>query len=415
MFGTNLVYSAVDQAWYGTFLSTFSALGMNALRYPGGTVTESDFDFHASNVSGTKTDCITLTQFFSAVTSNNFTPILVVPTKRYRSNYGTTGVQATKDFVRAVNVNHYVTTPGDLGTWSGKVDLWELGNEYYADPGTGANPYTDPLSRTLYGQIANAFGTGMKAVDSTVLPIVQFHRGDTTSEVNEIRSQLSAGVMGGCLTHLYPSPSTPFTTVENQIGDGVAGFGTLNLEPMITEWNMANSSSTGLVLANYLPQLFQAQVNSGVSISTQWPLMWHNNSVDTALAENDGTLRPPGQVYQWLNQCANNRNTVPTTSSDSAIACLAWKDTSGHLSILVLCGASQSNAQVTVTINGYNGSNFQVTSAKRLSAAGGPGTESSAAPAAVASVSPAKNSNVLTITTNKITQQEVIKIDVTRL
>ena len=85
------------------------------------------------------------------------------------------------------------------------------------------------------------------------------------------------------------------------------------------------------------------------------------------------------------------------------------------MTILVLCGASQEDASCAITINGYNGSNFVVTSAQRLSAAGGTGTETSHTPATVSNVSPAKNGNVLTITTNKNSKQEVIRIDITRL
>lgn len=410
MFGTNLVYSAIDQLHWTDFLNTFDALGMNALRYPGGTVTEADFDFRQSNVSGTKTDCITLTQFLQAVAANGYTPILVAPTKRFRSTYATTGAAYARDFVKAVNIDHGVPG-GEQFQTTQTVALWEMGNEYYASPGTGSNPNTDPLTPTLYGKIANKFGTEMKTIDASIIPVVQFYRSDLAA-AQTIKNQLSPGVMEGCLTHLYPAPAASFSSVQTQVEDGAAIFG---LSPMITEWNMANDSVTGLTLANYLPKLFQAQVEAGVTISTQWPLMWHNNSVDTALAQLDGQLRPPGQVYQWLNQAANNRNTVPTSTSSTALDCLAWKDTSGHLSLLILCGASQSDAQVAITINGYNGSNFVVTSAQRLSAAGGPGTESAHTTATVSNVSPLKSGNVLTITTNKLTQQEVIRIDITRL
>ena len=410
MFGTNLVYSAIDQAHWNDFLNTFDALGMNALRYPGGTVTEADFDFRQSHVNGAKTDCITLTQFLQAVAANDFTPILVAPTKRFRSNYTTTGAAYARDFVQAVNIDHGIAGGEQFGTTQ-TVALWEMGNEYYASPGTGSNPYTDPLTPTLYGKIANKFGTEMKTIDGSVIPVVQFYRSDLAA-AQTIKNQLTNGVMEGCLTHLYPAPANSFSTVQGQVEDGAAIFG---LSPMITEWNIANDSVTGLTLANYLPKLFQAQVEAGVTISTQWPLMWHNNSVDTSLAQLDGSLRPPGQVYQWLNLAANNRNSVPTSSSSAAISCLAWKDTSGHLSLLVLCGASQSNATVAITINGYNGSNFQWTLAQRLSAAGGPGTENAHATAAVANVTPSKAGNVLTITTNKLTQQEVIRINITRL
>jgi hypothetical protein len=403
MFGTNIVYNAVDVAQWPTFLSTFNALGMKALRYPGGVVTEADFDFNDSN--GPANDSITLTHFLQAVAANNLTPILVVPTKRFRSNYTTTGAQYVKDFVKAVNIDHGIAGGEQFGTTQ-TVGLWEMGNEYYTDNSGGT-----PLSATTYGQIANKFGTAMKTIDASIIPVVQFQRSNLT-EAQTIANQLTPGVMGSCLTHLYPGGSETFSSVESQIESGAAIFG---LSPMITEWNMANDLTTGLTLGNYLPKLFQAQVDAGVTISTQWALMWSNNSVDTSLATNTGQLRPPGQVYQWLNQCASNRNSVPTSSSSSAISCLAWKDTSGHLSILVLCGASQTNATVAITINGYNGSNFVVTSDQRLYAAGGPGTETAHTPALVTNVSEAKSGNVLTITTNKNSQQEVIRIDITRL
>ena len=403
MFGTNIVYNAVDVAQWPTFLSTFNALGMKSLRYPCGVLTEAEFDFNDSN--GPANDCITLTHFLQAVEANNLTPILVMPTKRFRSNYTTTGAQYAKNFVKAVNIDHGIAGGEQFGTTQ-TVQLWEMGNEYYTDNSGGA-----PLSPTTYGKIANKFGTAMKTIDASIIPVVQFHR-SSPNDAQTIADQLTPGVLERCVTHLYPGGSETFSSVQSQIESGATIFG---LAPMITEWNMANDFTTGLTLGNYLPKLFQAQVDAGVAVSTQWPLMWWNNSVDTALATNTGQLRPPGQVYLWLNLCANNRNSVPTSSSAPAISCLAWKDNSGHLSLLVLCGASQSNAQVAITINGYNGSNFVVTSAQRLYAAAGPGSETANTPALVTNVSAAKSGNVLTITTNKNTKQEVIRIDITRL
>jgi hypothetical protein len=403
MFGTNVVYDALDVAQWPTFISTFNALGMKSLRYPGGVVTEAGFDFKDSN--GPANDCITLSHFLQAVAANGMTPILVVPTKKFETNYTTTGAQYAKDFVKAVNIDHGVAGGEQFGT-AQTVQFWEMGNEYYTNNSGGP-----PLSPSTYGKIANKFGSAMKTIDGSINPVVQFQR-STPNDTQTIADQLTPGVMGRCVTHLYPGGSETFSSVQSQVEGGATTFG---LTPMITEWNMANGLTTGLTLGNYVPKLFQAQVDAGVKISTHWPLMWWNNSVDTALATNSGQLRPQGQVYQWLNQCANNRDSVPTSSSSSAISCLAWKDTSGHLSVLVLCGASQTNATVAITINGYNGSNFVVTSDQRLYAAGGPGTETANTPALVTNVSEAKSGNVLTITTNKNTQQEVIRIDITRL
>lgn len=405
MFGTNIVYNAVNQVQWPRFIDTFNALGMKTLRYPGGMVTEKDFKFEDSN--GPTNDSVTLSQFLQTVAANNWTPILVVPTKRFRSDYMTTGAQYAKDFVKAVNIDHGVVGGEQFGTTQ-TVALWEIGNEYYTDNDGGA-----PLNPTTYGQMASKFGNAMKNTDPSVLPIVQFQRSAPT-DAQTIAAQLSPNACNYCNTHLYPGLTETFASVQSQIQTGANTF---NLPVMATEWNMANGTTSGLTLGNSLAKLFQTQVDAGVTISTQWPLMWDGNSVDTALANSSGVLRPPGQVYLWLNQCAVNRNTVPTTSSASSISCLAWKDNAGHMSILVLCAGSQTASTTAITVNGYNGANFVIDSAQRLSAANGFGGETSHTTATVSNVSAAKplNSNVITITTNKNSKQEVIRIDITRL
>ncbi len=400
MFGTNVVYNALDVSQWPTFLSTFDALGMETLRYPGGTVTEADFDFKDSN--GPTDDYISLSMFLQAAEDHDITPLLVVPTKRFRSNYSTTGAQYAKDFVKAVNIDHGVSGGEQFGTTQ-KVEIWELGNEYYTDNSGGT-----PLTPWLYGTIANTFAGAMKTIDSSIIPAVQFKRTDMTG-AQTIANQLTGGAVEACLTHTYPTTNSGIPTVTTQIVNGANKF---SLEPMVTEWNMGSDSvDPGLVLANYIPKLFRALVNAGVTISTQWPLMWHNNNVNSLLAQNTGVLRPPGQVFQWLSQTAKNRKTVGTNSSSSEIECVAFKDVAaGKLSILVLCGASTSNAQVALTINGF-GSTFSVAYAKRYSAAGGFGTETSHTPAVLGSITPAKNGNQLFFTTNKLSKQEVIRID----
>ena len=400
MFGTNIVYNAVDVSQWPTFLSTFDALGMTTLRYPGGGVAEADFDFHDSN--GPADDCITLTMFLQAVAAHDITPLLVVPTKRYSTDYGTTGAQYVKDFVKAVNVDHGIAGGEQFGTGQ-TVQIWELGNEYYT---SGA-----PLTPTLYGKIADKFASAMKTIDGSIIPVVQFERNDLAA-AQTIANQLTSGAVGACLTHTYPTTLAGINGITSQIVNGSNIFA---LEPMVTEWNMgSDSAEPGLVLANDLPKLFRALVNAGVTITTQWPMMWHNNNVKTLLAENTGTLRPPGQVFQWLSQAAQNRRAVDTGTSDTAIDCVAFKDgAAGKLSILVLCGASRANAQVAITVNGF-GTTWTVSSVKRYAAAGGFGTETSNTPAILRGITPAKSGNVLTITTNKYSLQEVIRIDLTQ-
>lgn len=402
MFGTNVVYNALNVSQWSTFLNTFNALGMTTLRYPGGTVTEAEFDFRDSN--GPANDCITLTMFLQAVQTHEITPLLVVPTKRFRSNYTTTGAQYAKDYVRAVNIDHGVTGGEQFGTTQ-TVQLWELGNEYYTDNSGGT-----PLTPALYGKIADKFASAMKTIDATIIPTVQFERTDL-SAAQTIANQLTSGAVAACLTHTYPTTGSGIDNVTTQI---VSGENIFSLEPMVTEWNMGSGSTPGgLILANHQPKLLRALVNGGVTIATQWPMMWQNNSVESLLANSDGTLRPPGQVFQWLAQTAKNRKLVGSVSSSPAIECVAFKNAAADkVFILVLCGASTANAQTAITVNGF-GTHFTVAQAKRYSAAGGFGAESSDTPAVLNSLTPARNGNVLTITTNKFSQQEVIRIDLT--
>jgi hypothetical protein len=332
----------------------------------------------------------------------------VVPTKRFSGNYTTIGAQYAKDFVKAVNIDHGVAGGEQFGTTQ-KVELWELGNEYYGDNSGGM-----PLAPTTYGKIADKFAHAMKTIDGTIIPVVQFERSDAAG-AQTIANQLTAGGPDACLTHTYPGDPSLFGVVTDQI---IAGSTIFNREAMVTEWNMANGTELGMVLATRLPKLLRALVEADVTIATQWPLMWWNNSVDSALAQANGALRPPGQVFQWLSQCASGRKLVATSSSSGAISSIAFRNAAADkLFILVLCSNSQTDAQVGITVNGFGGGAFNIVQAKRYSAGNGFAADAElemVTPAELRTLSPLKSGNLLTITTNKYSKYEVIRIDLER-
>lgn len=402
MFGCNLVYNSISQwRWTNSFIPAFNSLGMKALCYPGGTVTESGYDYTNSGAD----EAISLEQFLDFCDTNvpGITPILVVPTVRFASNWPAGQIYAS-NYVRAVNIDH------DYGYAGKKVAYWEIGNEYYAYP----NPRV--FTPTTYGNYANAVAAAMLSADSSILPAIQFDSNNNNGAAVIANEQSPAA--RAVVAHSY------WTNLTTDVLDAkgaqlVAGFNHFTGTPvrLATEWNAAgwtadaSSYDRGMVLADGIPLMFRELVAANVTVATIWPMMWLNNKQPSALAGIDGTIRPQGQVFQWLSQYANHKWQVDT-AGDSPVGVVAcYQANSPHnLSVFVLCENIATNSSIHIEINGFDG-DPQVVDAQRLSASAGFGTELSNAPGTIRSLTPYKNGNQFNITANKYSYYEVIRID----
>ncbi len=381
LFGANLVYhkNNLDAA----YKQTFSALGMRSIRYPGGTIAETDFDYLDSNGPGD--DRPSLNDVLNYCSTNSLTPFLVIPTKRFKNNIQA-GASYAKDFVQAVNQSD---TFGNLD-----VLHWEIGNEYYASDGLPS------ISASKYGTIANAMNQSMLDHDDRINPTVQFYRHNIT-DAGIIAGKID-GQAKAILTHVYPDTSdAQIDAVAGQLISARSAFGSDEL--YVTEWNISSgSSSRSMMHASYLVQIFSAMVDGGVKRAHVWPLLWKSNGVATVLASETGSLRPAGSLLQWLSAYASNTSKVEAAASDPAIKSFAFKK-AGELTIFVLARDAPLNSSLKLKINNFS---FSQVAAQRMWAH----DPMSLSTPSVSTVTPARNSAQLAITINKYSKWEIIRI-----
>lgn len=391
MFGANLVF--MTQLLDNNFSNAFLECGMKLVRYPGGTVTEIDFDFRDSDGPGNDRPSLSDVIHFCNATDTEL--LLVVPTKRFATNI-TAGVEYVSDFVRAVNIDK---TFGDI-----YVKYWSLGNEYYA--GMAEDP--PGLTADQYKVIADEFAAGMVAVDPSIIPIVQFPRGNT-EDIQIISDYLAASTHAGSvraiLTHAYPGTnaiaSTSRITIPTQMAEGMAGF--KNDDLLVTEWNIGSSNNQkGMRLANHLLSLFDGLARGGVKRTTMWPLSWQYNGVGTALSDfYTGELRPPGQAFAWLSAAAAHGTLVYSAYDYLRYGVTAYRQPD-RLTILV-SARDLPASRIKFTINDYA---FSSVKATRMSAAG----ESSHDPAPIYPASYLRAGNEVYVDVNASNDWEVIRI-----
>jgi hypothetical protein len=357
MFGANFVIqkNQFDTNW----VKVFTNCGMGVIRYPGGTATEKSF----GNISAF--DYLTNAPYMTDIllyckTNPTVRPVFVVPTFRFTNDIPA-GVAYATGYVSYVNT----TLRDELGT--PKVTRWEIGNEYYQE-----------LTPGQYAEVAAAQAKAIRAMDSNLTTIVHFFRTDmeATAEIGEvINSGTNAGCMTACNTHTYPGSKESITnTIAQQLLDSATALNFDSTE-YVTEWNVAGSDTndwwSGMSLAGRQMGIFKELVRGGVKYAAVWPMVWNPNSVDSALADWQGVMRPQGQAYQWLNQCAKAAWMVESIDNSSLLDSAAFKYMqTNRLSILVAGDKLPADSSVCVTVNGFVFSPSKV-SAKRMVAPGG--------------------------------------------
>ncbi len=356
MFGVNLVYH--KQVIDNNFSNAFEACGAELIRYPGGSICESDFDYLDSD--GPDDDRPSLAQTIAFCKATGTELVLVVPTKRFVDTPAA-GAQYAADFVRAVNVDKAF---GDI-----QVTYWELGNEYYANP-TGA----PTVSAAQYAVVADLMAGAMVAVDPTIKPVVQFVRsksGETQQIANYLAASTNAGSITACLTHTYPWTNNNFETtirteIPGQLATGRQIYGLDDL--LITEWNIgADNAPTGMMLASYQLPLFEALLRGGASKTALWPLSWWNNGVKTVLSNyNTGALRPPGVLFSRLAQWTKNATLVQTDYTYAQCSVSAYRRGDAELTLFIVCRDLPTATLLHVAIEDFAFSSIQ---AERIGAA----------------------------------------------
>lgn len=323
LFGGNIL-STADRVGDGTFDEKVKALGITALRYPGGSLTEDFFDIRnpdsalATSSSNRVTELMPLSDFISYANNQGTPVVLVVPT-RYALTAGSYG-QRNIDRSYLDDLFGFVSDvlKGKYGF--ADIEAFEVGNEYW---GSGQ------MSSREYGMVASAFSlTIQRAIDAhkALLPsTVRFdepqiavqigQRGQSETlngnELNRIVmaefNAAEAAAVDAVVAHYYTDVHpTEFLKNDNRFNrmkawEANPAFGNLNL--LVTEWNVAspNSSQLGVRQPASLIAMFTEMVYEGVDGAFVWPIQ-QNTKNDLAGREGSVSLTLGGEAFRLMSE-----------------------------------------------------------------------------------------------------------------
>jgi Ca2+-binding RTX toxin-like protein len=336
LLGTNMLFHADRTSVGSDFRSVINQIGVQVIRYPGGTVAEEYFDLRNPNarvqsnildiMSGVQNirtkDVTTLSEFLSYSQEIGCRPTIVLPTYRYfdpRTGTVTPEAEAEiRDFVRELLLGQY-----------GAIEnvVLELGNEWYQTQFSWTEQQFGEIQAIIAGWIDNE-ARDLALRDNLIL-LAQ--SGRTLAENQYLASLFEApgtSSINGVLTHLYGTNAT-----GNPLGIG-SGIGirlqqindawqtTLddNFKLAVTEWNVGengegNTLINGLMRLAPLMRIFCEMVSNGVDLALIWSTQ---TSGPAGLSQTEGTgnsLSPTGYFYSMLSHSLIDLSLVDSGSS----------------------------------------------------------------------------------------------------
>lgn len=313
-FGGNFLFTK-DRS-DGTFAEKVDYLNINLLRYPGGEMTEVDFDVNNPDAVPAGETRETLTEFLTFAGDINITPVIVVPIKKYIKD----GISIDQAAAEIFNFVQRVTS-GEFGDV--KIDTFEIGNEYNIDvlQVTGAE----------YGAYAAAFALAIKEAsvyDVNVAVQAGSHWGWEQIAIDDNIQILDAFIGAEALDavdtlvfHTYPrdfydvDSQISSTMPESVIEDWNNATGR-DLKIFVSEWNIINSwdqarrENYGLAQASTLLEMTSKFVKMGVDIAAIWAVQ-QSTKTELSGAEGDNEIRIAGELYRMLSE-----STVGTKALD---------------------------------------------------------------------------------------------------
>lgn len=352
MFGGNLLfrYDVISGAG-ATYGAVADYLGVSSLRYPGGTMTEINFDVNNpdSPPLGVKSGSsfVGVTPFLEYANSTNRGVNMVIPTRNIYS--GT--ANANTDTLRDMNFGYIddildfvrlLLTYGDSADNSiadAAISTIEIGNEYW---GGGK------MTASEYGQVVNYLVPKLDEIFDEMIPVggerprilvqmgspldPQFktglYSGNTYSErlyqsnmniINQISDPRAASGIDGLVQHYYYSTDslelTKNTWTMNSIDEcfaiwGRYGYG--DREYHMTEWNvgLANVNQLGLRGASIFIEQFSYMVEVGVDAAFAWPVQGYTNGLFQN-GDNDLHLSPIGAAFKLMAESLVGTRLLP--------------------------------------------------------------------------------------------------------
>jgi hypothetical protein len=393
LFGANVLSSRDQIGEDGTYDEKVAALGVEHIRYPGGSLTEDYFDLRNPDKetaidpdTGNTVELLPYSEFMSYAEDNNIDVTVVLPTRYYlsqeadASGHRTEAVddQVLRDFIRD-------TLDGQYGEPT--IRGFEIGNEYWGSGEMTALEYGRVSARMAeivhqeinahpqaelfqdidilvqngqnYGssRLSNDYDHFLTGEEQLAAVIEDYNLGDLDPEVfiynsgdvawpkvmNEIimseydkASEIEA--VDGLALHIYSkgadnpgSRDFDLRTVEQTWDER---FG--ELEKHITEWNLKAThnwdvtENYGLKQAHEMLNMTEEFTEHGVDSGFVWAIQQNNL---TNLAGNEGEEVPltvPGEMFRMMNEVLPNTTALDLSPDDRDEHEVTEEETSVH-------------------------------------------------------------------------------------
>lgn len=416
-FGTNLLITHVQP----TALTTASGLGAGLVstgatgfRYPGGSVTEFQFNMATPNatVSPQGLAIIPQSQFLSFAAQASASVNFVIPTREGfaqdawtalgNGTYGNRVVTQTYLNTMTTWVQNAIAAATAQGV---TIDSFEIGNEFWGSGQMTAREYgklaaavlqaaqnginaainagtisasaqPDLLVQTLtaVGLFSPNGPSWVKLVNGTIVeaaanePGARQIAGLGSSRdqlyiiMDEIKAANRQGLIDGLVDHYYTRDGLTDVDAEDQYifnqftkGEERLGFARGTLDRYVTEWNTKSDAADnrGMPQAAMLVEMMYEMATNGVTDATIWP-SWFPNANGTALLDSATFgLRVPGAMFRLMAESLPG--TTPLFDATASVGASVL-DTHGFASgtELVMFASNRGTAPITNTVLNLN-------------------------------------------------------------
>ncbi|MEM1428157.1 MAG: calcium-binding protein [Pseudomonadota bacterium] len=369
LFGTNMLFDRDQVGPDGTFDDSMRALGIEDVRYPGGSITEWYFDINDPDASivwapdrNALREVMPLTEFLTWAGDQDVGVNLVVPTGSLMAD-GPQGERHVKETARG-DLYRYFTDVLQGAYGAARIDTIEIGNEYWL----GAE-----LNHVEYSRIANVMAeTAQQAIDDhrareglggdweepeISIQIGQYGRYSTTpgwvqnQQIIDWLTPEAAAAIDAVVVHYYSRGSyrdlDGFGYYFDRLDDWAADPRFGDIEYHVTEWNVSNelSQEHGLKQASALWYMFSEMVVRGVDVAHVWPIQ-QNNKTDLSGNEGRTDLTLAGEAFRLLSEAVVGTELTHRTEWETGTAWVYEGEGATHVYI-----ASRSDTTSSFTLD----------------------------------------------------------------
>jgi len=366
--------------------SDLANAGVDALRYPGGSISDA---YHWQNNStdpgqGYANPDNDFDAFMGIANKMRASPVITV-------NYGSGTADEAAAWVKYANV-----------TKGYGVKYWELGNEVYGDGtyGNGWEHNTKAKGANAYANNIADYITEMKAADSSIKVgavltapglwpdgLVDTNDGDT-ADWNQTVLQRDGGHIDFVILHYYPystsesSMLSQYQNIANMVQqtrneiNEYAGSNAPNIKIMVTETNSGYEFDS-VPAALYGADTYMTLLQNGVANVDWWALHDGPGTVstdsdgstddgDTAILSNGAcsgsTCEPavdtPFPSYYGIKAVGDfapgGAEMVSTTTSDNTVSAYAVKRSDGGMNVMLVNHSANTSEPVNLAYSGFS-------------------------------------------------------------